>query len=103
MRYNTKVTFVTEKNGYYDPEIGEHIEPSKIEKTKRVNMTDLGTDRSVKLFGEIVEGAMVIRLLRPYKEKWDYVMIDNQRFKLVTKRSLPQKNTFILKEVAKDG
>ncbi|MGX7202390.1 hypothetical protein BCR22_07375 [Enterococcus plantarum] len=103
MRYNTKVTFVTEKNGYYDPEIGEHIEPSKTEKTKRVNMTDLGTDRSVKIFGEIDESAKVIRLLRPYNKKWDYVMIDNRRFELVTKRSLPQKNTFILKEVIKDG
>ena len=108
MRYDTKVTFVIEKDSYYDPELGEHVEPTLDEKIKLANVTDLGTDRSKVLFGDIKQGAKVIRLLRPYTQKWDYVLIYNkltketQKFEIVTERNLRLKNTFVVREVASD-
>lgn len=106
MRYDTEVTFVIEKDGYYDPELGEHVEPSLDEKLKFANVTDLGTDRSKALFGDIKQGAKVIRLLRPYKKEWNYVLIFNKlrnqvdKFEIITERNLRLKNTFIVQEVA---
>ncbi|GKS56380.1 hypothetical protein [Enterococcus mundtii] len=109
MRYDTEVTFVIEKDGYYDPEVGVHTEPTLDEMVKLANVTDLGTDRSKALFGDIKQGAKVIRLLRPYTKKWDYVLIFNklrrktEKFEIITERNLRLKNTFIVQEVFKDG
>ena len=109
MRYDTEVTFVIEKDGYYDPELGEHVDPTIDEKNKHANVTDLGTDRSKALFGDIKEGAKVIRLLRPYTKEWDYVLIFNklrnktEKFEIITERNLRLKNTFIVQEVASGG
>ncbi|MGG5323829.1 hypothetical protein IGJ83_001212 [Enterococcus pernyi] len=109
MRYDTEVTFVIGKNGYYDPELGEHVEPTLVETVKLANVTDLGTDRSKALFGDIKQGAKVIRLLRPYTREWDYVLIFNklrrktEKFEIITERNLRLKNTFIVQEVAYGG
>ncbi|WP_430606125.1 hypothetical protein [Enterococcus sp. DIV0180] len=106
MRYDTEVTFIIEKDGYYDPDLGGHVEPTLDKKIKLANVTDLGTDRSKALFGNIKEGAKVIRLLRPYTKEWDYVLIFNklrnktEKFEIITERSLRLKNTFIVQEVA---
>ncbi|MDG3374531.1 hypothetical protein [Enterococcus thailandicus] len=109
MRYDTEVTFIIEKDGYYDPDLGGHVEPTLDKKIKLANVTDLGTDRSKALFGNIKEGAKVIRLLRPYTKEWDYVLIFNklrnktEKFEIITERSLRLKNTFIVQEVASGG
>lgn len=105
MRYDTKVTFVVEKDEYYDPVLGEYVDGTKEETNLRANVTDLGTDRSKVLFGDIKQGAKVVRLLRPYTKKWDYVLIYNkltketEKFEIVTERNLRSKNTFIVQEV----
>ncbi|WP_301389899.1 hypothetical protein [Enterococcus entomosocium] len=109
MRYDTEVTFVIEKGGYYDPDLGEHVEPNLEETIKLANVTDLGTDRSKALFGDIKQGAKVIRLLRPYTKEWDYVLIFNklrsktEKFEIITERNLRLKNTFIVQEVVSVG
>lgn len=109
MRYDTEVTFIIEKGGYYDPELGEHVEPILEETIKLANVTDLGTNRSKVLFGDIKQGAKVIRLLRPYTKEWDYVLIFNklrsktEKFEIITERNLRLKNTFIVQEVASGG
>lgn len=105
MRYDKKIVFVVENEGKYDPEIGEYEDPVITKHKKLANVTDLGTDRSVALFGDIAQGAKVVRLLRPYLQKWDYVLIADEfgaikKFKITTTRSLRAKNTFIVKEVA---
>ena len=105
MRYDTKVTFVIEKDEYYNPVLSIHVDGTKEETNLRANVTDLGTDRSKVLFGDIKQGAKVVRLLRPYTKKWDYVLIYNkltketQKFEIVTERNLRLKNTFIVQEV----
>ena len=101
MRYDTEVTFVVEKDGYYNPDIGEHAEPTKEETVRYANVTDLGTERSQVLFGDVKQGVKVIRLLRPYQKRWDYVLIREVKYQLVTSRKLRLKNTFILQEVSK--
>lgn len=109
MRYDTEVNFVVEKDEYYDPVLSIHVDGTKEETKLRANVTDLGTDRSKVLFGDIKQGAKVIRLLRPYTKKWDYVLIYNkltketQKFAIVTERNLRLKNTFIVQEVASGG
>lgn len=103
MRYNKPVIFIHETEGKYNPKTGEHEDSVKHSKTKRANVTDLGTDRSVKLFGDIKEGAKVIRLLRPYNEVWDYVVIDGLSYEITKCRDTRLRAGFIVQEVTKDG
>lgn len=109
MRYDTKLVFIVGNGGYYNPDKGEHVDNEKVETIKYANVTDLGTDRSKVLFGDIQQGAKVIRLLRPYKKAWDYVLIVDElkqktrKYEIITERNLRSKNTFIVQEVAKDG
>lgn len=103
MRYNKLVTFVHETEGKYNPDKGEYDDPVKHPDTKRANVTDLGTDRSAKLFGDIKEGAKVIRLLRPYNEVWDYVVIDGLSYEITKYRDTRLRAGFIVQEVTKDG
>lgn len=103
MRYDQKIIFIAETKGGYDPEIGEHTEPITTMTTKYANVTDLGTNRSKELFGDIKQGAKVIRLLRPYEKIWDKVEIENVSYEIVTSRILRLKNTFIVQEVSSNG
>lgn len=100
MRYDKKIIFVIETEGGYDPDLGEHIEPTIDKVEKMANITDLGTERSKVLFGDIKQGAKVVRLMRPYLKNWDYAFIDDVKYKIVTSRKLRLKNTFILQEVS---
>ncbi len=64
MRYLETVTFVKESSGtHYDPDKGEWIESEPIKKTFSANVTDIGTERSAKIFGDIKQGAKVMRMM----------------------------------------
>ena len=75
MRYSDRITFVTESEGGYNPDKGEHDEVVITEDTKPCNINSLGVERSVKLFGEIDIGIIVARLQRPYPYTFDRVEI----------------------------
>ncbi len=99
MRYDKKIIFVIETGGKYDPDSGEHIEPTRDMVEKMANITDLGTERSKVLFGDVKQGAKVVRLMRPYLKDWDYAFINDVKYKIVTSRELRLKKTFIIQEV----
>lgn len=101
MRYNKLITFIHETEGKYNPDTGEYDDPVKESDSKRVNLTDLGTDRSKTLFGDIKEGAKVIRLLRPYNKPWDYVVIDSKTYELTTQRDTRLRDGIIVQEVTR--
>ena len=103
MRYDKKITFVKRENGEYNPDLGEYEEDKDIRTIKRANVTDLGIDRSVAIFGSIEEGAKVIRLLRHYKNDWDFILIDGKKYESTKKRDLRLREGFIVQEVVKNG
>ncbi|WP_262350055.1 hypothetical protein [Limosilactobacillus fermentum] len=61
------------------------------------NVTDVGADRTVKLFGSIVQGVKVIRLVEPVNQVWAYLMIDDSptKYRMRT-TTVPLKNVTIL-------
>lgn len=75
MRYSDRITFVTESEGGYNPDKGEHDEAVISMDTKPCNINSLGVERSVKLFGEIDISVIVARLQRPYLSAFDRVEI----------------------------
>ena len=105
MRYDTDVTFIkNSESSHYDPDLGEWIEDEPERITVGANVTDLGTNRSVALFGSIKQGAKVIRT-QPLFEvpKWDVIEINGKSYQLTTDRQPLERNTLIVEEVSADG
>ncbi len=105
MRYDTSITFIKDStDSHYDPELGEWVEDEPTVTATDANVTDLGTDRSVALFGSIKQGAVVIRTQPLFiVPKWDAIEIDGKSYQLTTARQPLDRNSLIVEEVVKGG
>jgi hypothetical protein len=98
MRFNSRITFVSIAESKYDPEIGEYIESEPIKTTMPCNLSRMGIERVNQLFGAIDKQILTARLQRPYEVKFDYVLINDQKYN-VTKQSDYKKGVFFLEAV----
>ncbi|WP_313631364.1 hypothetical protein [Enterococcus devriesei] len=105
MRYPDEITFVKESSeSHYDPDLGEWIENEPNRKDALVNVTDLGTERSVKIFGDIRQGAKVIRTMPLFVlPEFDYIEIGEKNYKETTARNPSGRDSLIVQEVTVDG
>lgn len=99
MRYLDRITFVRLTPGGYDPETGMNKPQTEIKTSIDANVTDLGTDRAQALFGDYKKQRKVIRLLRPYKEQWDYLYYKNVKYQFASHTDLGGKQSLIVEEV----
>lgn len=81
MRYSDRISFITETEGGYNPVTGEHDEAERIPDIKSCNVSPVGVERSVQLFGEIDTSIIVARLQRPYNKTFDHVEIPEGQYK----------------------
>ena len=102
MRYLDEVTFIkTSSDSHYDPDLGESVEKEPTRTIFSANITDIGTDRSVKVFGDIKQWAKVLRMMPLFvMPEYDYIEFDNKMWALTTYRNPSERNTFILQEVS---
>lgn len=99
MRYDTKITFIQDTNRYeYDPVAGRNKKSDPEKDVVYGNVTSLGTQRSNELFGDIQEGALVVRLLNHYNKPFTSVRVFRKDYKVITNRKLRRRQTFILEE-----
>lgn len=100
MRYDTPITFVKQTGSYYDFETGETVDGQPHYYYELANVTDLGTQRSVAIFGDIKENAKVIRLLNQYTGGFDTIEIEDVVYKVIKTLDLRRKQTLIAQEVS---
>lgn len=105
MRYTDEITFVKESSeSHYDPDLGEYVEGEPKRISTLANVTDLGTDRSVKVFGNIRQGALVIRMMPLFVlPDFDSIEIDGKAYKEMTARNPSKRNSLIVQEVDQNG
>lgn len=105
MRYTDEITFVKDsKESKYDPDLGEWVDGEAKRTGTVANVTDLGTERSVKVFGDVREGAKVIRTMPLFDvPEWDQIEIDNNIYKLTTERIPSNRTSIVVEEVVPDG
>ncbi|GBG94644.1 hypothetical protein LFYK43_11030 [Ligilactobacillus salitolerans] len=77
MRFNNNVKFYSEVAEHYDPEVGHYVGGEELVAELIANVTDLGTNRSAQLFGNVDTRAQVIRLACPVGAVWSYCTIDD--------------------------
>lgn len=82
MRYDTTVTFISEAQRKYVPKKG--YVGAETSFAKQANVTGLGIEHSVQLFGSITTDKKVIRLMEAIEAPWTYVKIDDVKYKLVS-------------------
>lgn len=105
MRYTDEITFVKDSvESKYDPDLGEWVDGEAERTSTLANVTDLGTDRVVTLFGDIEEEAKVIRTMPLFcVSEFDSIEFDGKTYKETTKRNPSGKNSLIVREVVPDG
>ncbi|MDM8212787.1 hypothetical protein QUW13_02715 [Enterococcus hirae] len=104
MRYLDEIVFIgAAEDDHYDPNLGEWVEGEPTRTKALVNVTDLGTNRSVEIFGDIKQGAKVIRLQPLFVlPKWDQIEYDGRTWELTTERVPAERHTLIVQEVVGD-
>lgn len=95
MRFNKRITFVTDGESYYDPVIGDYVEGEKQRDVVPANINKTSAEQSKQLFGEIDTIMTVARTQTPYTKHFDYIEIDNKPYKLV-RRDEFRKGVFYL-------
>lgn len=76
MRFDTKVNFYAQ--GKYEPKIG--YTDDKLVDTVLANVTSVGLETSIKLFGKLSIDKKVARLQRPVKNVWTYCVINDTKY-----------------------
>ncbi len=102
MRYTDEITFVKESSeSHYDPDLGEWVDGEAKRTGTVANVTDLGTDRSVVLFGRIEQGAKVIRTQPLFAVPvFDQIKISGKTYEPLTTREPSGRHSLIVQEVA---
>ena len=100
MRYDIPVVFVKQTEGHYDYDLGEYVDGQREETAMLANVTDLGTERTVNIFGDVKENARVVRLMERYEGKFDYIEIEGIPYTVLKTQNLRHKQTLIVQEVA---
>lgn len=97
MRFNHEINFYTEEGKHYNPLTSQTEGGPKLVDSVMGNVTDVGTDRTVRLLGSIVQGVKIIRLVEPIDKKWAYLTIDDSSTKYrMRTTTIPLKNVSIL-------
>ena len=84
MRFDTKVTFYTEKKGQYNPLTSKH-EHARETWEVLANVTDLGTQSQMRLLGKLDSGAKTVRLLESPPAGWFYMTVGDSKTRYVKK------------------
>lgn len=98
MRLNHEITFWLDDEEY-NPKTHE-CGNKKVVAVAAASITDMGTDKSVQMFGNYAQKAKVIRLAEPITVNWSYLTIDDDatHYALNTARNPLQNATLIVGE-----
>lgn len=99
MRYDKKVIFVLNGSAIYDEETGDYKDPVAIETVRYASVMDTNRETMHLVYGEIKQGSLTIQLQNHYDNQFDYIVIEDTKYKVDYTRKLRIKQTFIVSEV----
>jgi hypothetical protein len=99
MRFDRVVYFQKESIGTLNPATGNYENETSEEVKNYANITNAGTNTLNKMFGNIKEGSLIVRIMNEYKAPFDYICIAGKRYKVDFSRVLRRKHIFVVSEV----
>ncbi|WP_270360394.1 hypothetical protein [Limosilactobacillus mucosae] len=97
MRMDHVIRFYTQGTGY-NPVTGRHDNSAKLVATIYGNVTDMGVDRAVQVFGNYNHQSKILRLETAIPKSWSYLTIDDDtaKYRMQTSRKPLKGNTLIV-------
>lgn len=99
MRYDTPIYFQHITEGTYNALTGDYSDDTVEEVERWASVTDAGIDTLRLVYGEIKQGAKVVRLQTQYTESFNRIRIGEKRYSVDKVRNLRTKQTFVVSEV----
>jgi len=99
MRYDTPIYFQRIYEGQYDPETGDYGTPQVEETCRHASVMDTGVQTMMLVFGEIRQDSKTVHLQVPYTGTFDAIRIGDRPYRVAMRRTLRQKETFVLREM----
>lgn len=99
MRFDTPIYFQTITPGEYNPSTGDYGKDAVTEEKIYANVTSAGVDTLNLIYGELKQGAYVIRLQRHYNKVFDRVRVENKIYHVDFQRKQNVKHVFVVGEV----
>ncbi|HEP1431135.1 hypothetical protein [Streptococcus pyogenes] len=97
MRYADRISFVTNQDERYDPDLGEYTTGETTQKVLPCFVMDLGMAKSVQIFGDYQKTRKVVYLRQPYTDTFDYCLYRGKKYK--TQADKQSNTVFYLEEV----
>ncbi len=100
MRMDSIVEFHLLEKAHYDPHQHGYVDGEDQVTKLPANVTDVGTDRSSQVLGNLNANSKVVRTYEKPPAKWDYLLIDGHvtKYRLVTQRKPLKLFTLIVGE-----
>lgn len=99
MRYDTPVFFQTRVSGDYNAKTGNYEADIVTETEVYADVTDASEKTLRIVYGDIKEGALVVRIQDRFSDKFSTIRIANTVYKVDRRRRLRNKEVFIVSEV----
>lgn len=100
MRFDTLVSFYDESRKHYDPSTHGYVGGIDFLGSCMANVTDIGTNRAIQLFGKFDVNSLVIRVPELPYQNWAFVTVGNSetKYRLQTMRQTQKMATLIVGE-----
>lgn len=99
MIQNVLVEFIHEIHQTYDPDSGEYTKSTEI-KNRYCNVTQLSAKRSIELFGEYVEGTLIVRSTSPFNFKFEKLKIGSTTYVVSNRLHTLNRTSLVVKKVS---
>ena len=99
MRFDTPIYMQTVTEGAYNAQTGDYAPDSVGEVKMYASVTDAGTETLTLVYGDIKQGAKVVRLLSHCVRPFSFIRIGEKRYRVDMERKLRSKHIFVVSEV----
>ncbi|MSD84463.1 hypothetical protein GKC32_10755 (plasmid) [Lactobacillus curvatus] len=96
MRYDKQVTFVKALGTHYDPDLGEEVNDGTRLDKRLAHVVTPTMSKSKLVFGDLRSNQVVLHLKQPYKNTYDYCLINGVRYFFVTQKQVGRRQIILL-------
>lgn len=98
MQYRDVVTFVRKVDGAggYDPDTGEEISSEPDKQSCLAHVVTPSDTKSVMVYGDLKTNNIIVHLKQPYHADFDYVEFKDNKYYLVTDKSVNSRQILTL-------